>query len=622
MSEPRPPRPPRPSPSRPSARRPATARDRPATARDGRPREGSPPPPPPSSGPRRQGGSGPRRLPFAPGTLVGLGLAAVLVLLLVVALVVRATHDGQALPGTQVAGVDLGGTTQDEAARRLRPVLTADRTLLLRADDKLMRVRLADAGYAVDLAGTASDAVEAGRGGFLWGLPSTLGGLVSSREVPIRTTVKTKKLDAALARVAAKVDDDPYPGALKIDPATREVTATTSRPGRAVDRELLAKRIRREVLAGRRGPIEIPLKKVAAVPRERLDELVSQTEAYLRTPLRLTGAGTPLELSPKEVASLLALEGQKGGRQARLGVDDERLEPVLDRVVARGDRPARNARVSAPAQGASLTDKGDISWSPKSADVTVRRGTVGRAVRRDALATAIGKAVREGKHVVRVPTTETQPAVSSAAAGKIDQLIGTFTTPYVAGQPRVTNIQRMARTVDETLVPVGGKFSLNGATGERTKAKGYVEAPFIAGNKIEPSVGGGVSQFATTMYNAAYFAGLQIDAFRPHSLYIDRYPPGRESTLNFPDIDMAWTNDTSAPILIRTSYDDAGVTVTLYGDNGGRKVQAKAGDREPVDGGNFQITVTRKVRYKDGRTVDQPVTTRYENEVTEDQPQE
>lgn len=72
------------------------------------------------------------------------------------------------------------------------------------------------------------------------------------------------------------------------------------------------------------------------------------------------------------------------------------------------------------------------------------------------------------------------------------------------------------------------------------------------------------------MYNAAYFAGLQLDTHQPHSLYIDRDPPGREGTLNYPDIDLAGTNDTDAPVLVRTAYDDEGVTVTLYGDNGGR----------------------------------------------------
>ena len=122
-----------------------------------------------------------------------------------------------------------------------------------------------------------------------------------------------------------------------------------------------------------------------------------------------------------------------------------------------------------------------------------------------------------------------------------------------------------------------------------------------------------VSQFSTTLYNAAYFAGLQIDGHRPHSFFIDRYPAGRESTLNFPDIDMTWTNDTDAPVLIRTFTDEGSVTVSLYGDNGGRRVRASSGEREPYPGGNFKITVTRVVRYPGGRVARQPFQSRYEN---------
>ena len=75
---------------------------------------------------------------------------------------------------------------------------------------------------------------------------------------------------------------------------------------------------------------------------------------------------------------------------------------------------------------------------------------------------------------------------------------------------------------------------------------------------------------------------------------------------------MTWTNDTDAPVLIRASTDDNSVAVSLYGDNGGRRVQAKTGEREPYDGGDFQITVTRVVRYPDGRVARQPFTSRYD----------
>ncbi len=227
-----------------------------------------------------------------------------------------------------------------------------------------------------------------------------------------------------------------------------------------------------------------------------------------------------------------------------------------------------------------------MSWRPKTADVKVTgEGRSGRSVEADASAKAIDAAVRRGAHRIKLRVKDVKPAVSAAAARKIDRLIGTFTTQYVAGQPRVTNIRRMARTVDGTIVAPGAQFSLNGRVGQRTKDGGYVEAPFIADGKLEPSVGGGVSQFSTTLYNAAFFGGLKIDTHTPHSIFISRYPPGRESTLNYDSIDLKWTNDTDAPVLIRQFTDESSVTVSLYGDNGGRRVQRgdrASGSRSPV----------------------------------------
>ena len=76
---------------------------------------------------------------------------------------------------------------------------------------------------------------------------------------------------------------------------------------------------------------------------------------------------------------------------------------------------------------------------------------------------------------------------------------------------------------------------------------------------------------------------------------------------------MTWTNDTDAPVLIRTFTDEGSVAVSLYGDNDGRRVRASSGEREPYPGGNFKITVTRVVRYPGGRVARQPFESRYEN---------
>ena len=108
------------------------------------------------------------------------------------------------------------------------------------------------------------------------------------------------------------------------------------------------------------------------------------------------------------------------------------------------------------------------------------------------------------------------------------------------------------------------RFSINDHVGERTAEKGFVPAGAIRDGKHVEEVGGGVSQFATTMFNAAYFAGLQIDESQAHSEYFDRYPRGREATMGFPAPDLRFTNDTPYGIMIWTSYTQSSLTITLY----------------------------------------------------------
>ncbi len=66
------------------------------------------------------------------------------------------------------------------------------------------------------------------------------------------------------------------------------------------------------------------------------------------------------------------------------------------------------------------------------------------------------------------------------------------------------------------------------------------------------------------MFNAAFFAGLEFDAYRAHSIYISRYPYGREATLSFPQPDLAIVNTTPYGLLIWTKYTSTSITVQIY----------------------------------------------------------
>ncbi len=538
-----------------------------------------------------------------------------MVILLLLAGGVRATHAGEVLPGVHVEGVALGGASLDEARERLKSIAAdaAREPITLVAEDRRLKLEPVKAGYFADPAATARAALDSGRGGPL-SLLTTVAGLFVQRDVALEQTIDKTQLKQAVDSLTDELGRRSFPGELVIDSEMLSVSVKEPRSGREVDRGQFAERLERSLARRPRGTVEVPLKDVAVAKLQDVERVARNAREFLREPLTLTGAGDPLDVSPGQLAGVIALESREEGKVVRLGAGDKRLAKLVDEVAPRRDRPSRDARLSAPARAATTLDaKGEVAWKPRSADVRVTRAPrPGRKVQRDALADAIEKAIRAGSHRVKLPVKRVDPDLSAADAKRLKSLIGTFTTYYVPGQPRVRNIKRIARDVDRTIVAPGARFSLNQTVGKRTKADGYVEAPFIADGKIKPSVGGGVSQFSTTLYNAAYFAGLKLDSHQPHSFFIDRYPAGREATLNFPDIDLRFTNDTDAPILIRTSTDNNSVAVSLYGNNGGRRVEAKAGDRMPLPDKDFSLVVTREVRYADGKVVKQPFTTRYD----------
>nr|BFE67951.1 hypothetical protein GCM10020092_012520 [Actinoplanes digitatis] len=166
----------------------------------------------------------------------------------------------------------------------------------------------------------------------------------------------------------------------------------------------------------------------------------------------------------------------------------------------------------------------------------------------------------------------------------IKEKVSTFTTYFTGGggSPRSQNIMTIARAVDGALVLPGKTFSLNGHTGERDYDSGYQDAPVIVGGKLEPGVGGGASQFTTTLFNAAYYAGLEDVEHKPHSFYFSRYPAVIESTIFYPTLDLKFKNTTPHGIFIDTSYTNRSVTVTMWSTKVYDSVKTVLGPRRDV----------------------------------------
>jgi len=224
----------------------------------------------------------------------------------------------------------------------------------------------------------------------------------------------------------------------------------------------------------------------------------------------------------------------------------------------------------------------------------------------------------------------------------IKEKISEFTTYHSCCQARVINIQRIADEVDGAWILPGETWSLNDHVGKRTVADGYVCAGALIGGTVvetgEICIGGGTSQFTTTLYNAIFFAGLEDIYHFPHTAWFNRYPEGREATLGFPQPDLIFRNNTDSVVVIETSHTDTSITVKMFGDNGGIDVEAGlsnrynwASPREDtradtdddhnvgvcdltiVEGGpGWTVDVYRYITYPDGTQTTEVWTTRYE----------
>ena len=228
--------------------------------------------------------------------------------------------------------------------------------------------------------------------------------------------------------------------------------------------------------------------------------------------------------------------------------------------------------------GASRSRRENASFAVGAAGVRVVPSRPGRTLDVERIGRSLVSDLASTTHLARFASTS--PALTTEDAEKLDirERVSEFTTYYSCCQPRVTNIQRAAQMLDGTIVEPGESFSLNDALGKRTVERGFVSAPQIFDGRLEDAVGGGISQVATTLYNAAFFAGVKLVAHQAHQFYISRYPMGREATVSWGGPELVFRNDWPAAILMKVVATDSAISVRFYSRKLGRRVETTTGE--------------------------------------------
>jgi vancomycin resistance protein YoaR len=521
---------------------------------------------------------------------------APLVLLLVLYGGDRAAHSDEVLRGVTVSGVALGGMDRHAAERALL-VLDADlhsMALVVTVRDGRFELKPEDVGLHLDTEATVAQAMQVGRdGGFFGQLGGWLGRIGSDTEVLASVTHEGPALASAMAKWGADaIADPPFEGAVVVKDG-KPITQPP-RVGYAIDHEAAAAVIDKSYVLTRRDTVAVPLLEKQPSRNAAQVETARKHAAVLLAGDIVLSAALPDDIEPDDKGAKKKKPNKPKQKRTK-GKDEEeprasfRFDRTLlasalrSRLVDGGVEVYFDTRALEPVLKAAR-DK--LERKPRDARfVILKRDEVTIAPSRPALVVDGGQVAARLLEVVRAEQREgelpvqqgEQPAFTDAAAKAlgITGLVSKFTTVHPCCRPRVTNIHLMADLIDGVILKPGDQFSINEHIGERTPKKGFLPAPTIVRGKMKDTVGGGVSQFATTFFNAAFYGAYDIVERQPHSYYFKRYPMGHEATLSFPKPDVIIKNDTEAGMLIRCYYTNASITVKMYGDNGGRKVKRK-----------------------------------------------
>lgn len=499
---------------------------------------------------------------------------------------------GKVPRGVTAAGVPLGGLTLDAADQRLQSVVTprAARPITV----TMATVHAEVDPRRIDLTVDSRATVEQVDTQPLNPVARFMSFFVHT-PIGVVTSVDEQALNAALEDLGATVAEDPVEGSVGF--VDGEPVSSHPRNGRRLDVGAAAGVLVRDWAIGE--PLDLPMVELAPSTTDADVATAMDNVAIpaVSGPVRIDGDNdTQASLSEDVIAAALSFDAEDG-----------RLSPVLDIDLLADELRPQLAASETPRRDADI----DFAVTPP---VKVAEQTGRRVDYNDTLADLLSVLSSTENRQITAVYVDENPELTVAELDELGpiEVIGEFQTGGFASSSG-RNIRRAAQQINGIVVRPGETFSLNGATNPRNAAAGYVEAGIIEDGRPAMGIGGGVSQMATTLFNAAYFAGMEDIEHHEHSYYISRYPAGREATVFGDVLDVKFRNNGPTSVQIQTEWTSSSITARLVGikryevtsvqsprsrSTSPRTITIPAGEACSASGGapGFTITDTRTLR--------------------------
>jgi vancomycin resistance protein YoaR len=493
------------------------------------------------------------------------------------ALYYQATFADRIYPNISVQGTNLG-LAQPEDARselvaRYQPFLDAPLTLSFHGTS--WQPTHSEVGLRLEIEQAIEQAFGTGRKQDLVGNVREVAAVWEhGLELPVAMTIDQPQLQRYLAKLAGEVERAPVDAKLLIEGVN--ISVVPAQEGR----QLLVDETLADITAALQSlsPQQVALRTRALPPLlgdAEAERAADEARAYIQGALQLSAEEQTWEVTPETLAGMLrqrVVSKPDGTRTIEVSFDPAGFEPLLDEIDAGTGYDGTNPR---------------IDWNGGDLRI-ISDGTPGLKLDKDKARELLAEAVRGESRAIALPFKEVPPKVNQATLGQlgIKELIAVGQSDFSGSAAyRITNVVNGMRLLNGIVLAPDEEFSFNKYIGEIDAVNGFVEGYAIIQNRTQLEYGGGICQDSTTMFRAAFWAGLPITERWGHSFYISWYDmygygeygngPGMDATIFTGGPDLKFVNDTGNYLLIQSyANPNTGLAeVAMYGTKPNRTVE-------------------------------------------------
>ncbi|HET9085510.1 MAG TPA: VanW family protein [Candidatus Limnocylindrales bacterium] len=471
-------------------------------------------------------------------------------------------YDGRILPGVSVGSTYLGGLTREEAASTLASAFASLGTgeiTLNGPDGQMSIISFTEVGRGPDTTRLVDAALAAGRHddpltNLIRGPQAAINGVTLDSAV----TYDREKLVAAVESLATSLDQTPTDATVSPAPGGT-YTVSPAKDGRAVDKAALLTSLDQQLM-----PLESPSSITMAVPMVALPPTVPTASAEaakaaadrMAADIVVTRKTDSWTVSGKSLASLVSFQTAPDGTITPV-LDQKGLDPLLTKLAKQVNRSAQNA-------GLRLVNGRVVATGSSHEGRTLKAAGMRTALLAEIAARQGGAPAQKVAAAVKAVKPKLTIEDAKAYAGRM-KMISSYSVYYwvIINNHWGGNIEGPATVINGTVVPAGTVFDFWKVVGNLRNAPGVGPGNAIEGGKITVTgaFGGGICTTSTTLFNAAFRAGMVPMARQNHNEFITRYPPGLDATVwivGNTKQTMSFRNDTKYPILITRTVTHAG----------------------------------------------------------------